>query len=307
MVWNRANDPARQNVAPGMGVRFDKLTPDAERVLSRILAEKDRRGDAQKGSRFDDGIRAQAGETTEAPAPAPAKRHPRGNMFGDEPTRAMAADQVNRLAESIKAGVIEEDQPTRRGTAADSLRRSAPHHRSQQRRQWLATGHPRDFDSRAQKLPAMQPMQQMQPMQPIKSPMACAARCLAGGLAWALGSERTAGKPRAGQSRAGRWREPSSSGIKAAQIPIPESAVTPVKAADAASVAEPANSDRRRRVGASAEQADPGHARPQHASCAERSCRTGAKRSRRTREACDPGKRATVGSRVPSQRAASSG
>src|SRR5438046_10388877 len=39
VVWNRANDPTRQNVAPGMGVRFDKLTTDSQRVLERILHE----------------------------------------------------------------------------------------------------------------------------------------------------------------------------------------------------------------------------------------------------------------------------
>lgn len=236
VVWNRANDPARQNVAPGMGVRFDKLTPDAERVLSRILAEKDRRGDAQKGSRFDDGIRAQAGETTEAPAAATSQETPKGNMFGDEPTRAMAADQVNRLAESIKAGVIEEDQPTRRGTAADysdEVRRITG---ASSEGSGSLPAIPSSSMPGAQKLPAMQPMQA------IKKPDGLRSTLL--GQGFGLGPSAPGGpggplvNPALANPALAAGREPSSSGIKAAQIPIPESAITPVKAADAAAVAE---------------------------------------------------------------------
>src|SRR6476619_7324241 len=60
VVWIREHDPARQGVAPGMGVRFDKLAPDSQRVLDRILNEKQKRGDAQLESRFDAGVRASA-------------------------------------------------------------------------------------------------------------------------------------------------------------------------------------------------------------------------------------------------------
>jgi uncharacterized protein (TIGR02266 family) len=42
VVWIRENDPARGNVTPGMGVRFDKLSPDSQPTLERILAEKAR-------------------------------------------------------------------------------------------------------------------------------------------------------------------------------------------------------------------------------------------------------------------------
>ncbi len=229
VVWNRANDPARQSVAPGMGVRFDKLTPDSERVLSRILAEKDRRGDTQKGSRFDDGIRAQGGDAGEAPAPAPSQETPKGNMFGDEPTRAMAADQVNRLAESIKAGALDEDQPTRRGSVADL---------SDEVRKFAGASGEGSGSLPAipsSSIPAAQKMPAMQPMQAIKKPDGLRSTLL--GQGFGLGP--AAGglvNPAAALPTPGR--EPSSSGIKAAQIPIPESAVTPVKAADAAQVAE---------------------------------------------------------------------
>ncbi|HEY2749076.1 MAG TPA: TIGR02266 family protein, partial [Polyangia bacterium] len=60
VVWIREHDPARQGVAPGMGVRFDKLAAESQKVLDRILSEKQKRGDAQLESRFDAGVRASA-------------------------------------------------------------------------------------------------------------------------------------------------------------------------------------------------------------------------------------------------------
>src|SRR4029077_16183004 len=44
VVWIRENDPARAGVTPGMGVRFDKLSPSTHPVLEKTLAEKVRRG-----------------------------------------------------------------------------------------------------------------------------------------------------------------------------------------------------------------------------------------------------------------------
>jgi uncharacterized protein (TIGR02266 family) len=46
IVWIRENDPARAGVTPGMGVRFDKLTPTSQPILEKILAEKARREQA---------------------------------------------------------------------------------------------------------------------------------------------------------------------------------------------------------------------------------------------------------------------
>ena len=40
VVWIREPDPNRMGVAPGMGVRFDKLAPQSQQVLDRILSEK---------------------------------------------------------------------------------------------------------------------------------------------------------------------------------------------------------------------------------------------------------------------------
>jgi uncharacterized protein (TIGR02266 family) len=43
VVWIREHDPSRAGVTPGMGVRFDKLTPASQPVLDKILADKGKR------------------------------------------------------------------------------------------------------------------------------------------------------------------------------------------------------------------------------------------------------------------------
>jgi uncharacterized protein (TIGR02266 family) len=43
VVWIRENDPARAGVTPGMGVRFDKLTPASQPILEKILTDKGKR------------------------------------------------------------------------------------------------------------------------------------------------------------------------------------------------------------------------------------------------------------------------
>jgi uncharacterized protein (TIGR02266 family) len=40
VVWTRENDPSRPAIAPGMGVRFDRLAEGSQGVLERILTEK---------------------------------------------------------------------------------------------------------------------------------------------------------------------------------------------------------------------------------------------------------------------------
>lgn len=50
VVWTRENDPSRPAIAPGMGVRFDRLADGSQTVLERILSDKAKqapqRGDA---------------------------------------------------------------------------------------------------------------------------------------------------------------------------------------------------------------------------------------------------------------------
>jgi uncharacterized protein (TIGR02266 family) len=43
VVWIREFDPNRSSVPPGMGVRFDKLTPESQAVLEQLLGEKSKR------------------------------------------------------------------------------------------------------------------------------------------------------------------------------------------------------------------------------------------------------------------------
>src|SRR5262245_24251196 len=40
VVWIREHDPSRAGVTPGMGVRFDRLTPESQTTLDTILEEK---------------------------------------------------------------------------------------------------------------------------------------------------------------------------------------------------------------------------------------------------------------------------
>jgi uncharacterized protein (TIGR02266 family) len=132
VVWNRSPDPSKPSVAPGMGVRFDKLTTDSQERLDQILAEKARRGETGVESRFDAGVRSSLSDAA-SPSQVTPTANPSGgggghNEFGDEPTRAMAADQVNKLAEAMgMSGLMEEDAPTKANPAAvaEALRKKA--------------------------------------------------------------------------------------------------------------------------------------------------------------------------------------
>jgi uncharacterized protein (TIGR02266 family) len=64
VVWTRENDPSRPAIAPGMGVRFDRLAEGSQTVLERILSEKSKHAPARPAT-----------ETTRPP------------MFTDTPTR----------------------------------------------------------------------------------------------------------------------------------------------------------------------------------------------------------------------------
>ncbi|MGE0548555.1 MAG: TIGR02266 family protein [Kofleriaceae bacterium] len=68
VVWTRENDPSRPAIAPGMGVRFDRLAEGSQNVLERILAEKAKQAPQR------------ANNTTSKPP-----------MFSDTPTRVAPA------------------------------------------------------------------------------------------------------------------------------------------------------------------------------------------------------------------------
>ena len=69
VVWTRENDPSRPAIAPGMGVRFDRLAEGSQTVLERILAEK----------------------AKQAPSRAATTRPTKPPMFTDTPTRVAPA------------------------------------------------------------------------------------------------------------------------------------------------------------------------------------------------------------------------
>jgi uncharacterized protein (TIGR02266 family) len=74
VVWTRENDPSRPAIAPGMGVRFDKLADGSNAVLERILADKQRQVPQRPTA-----------ETTKPP------------LFTDTPTRVAPAPVADAL------------------------------------------------------------------------------------------------------------------------------------------------------------------------------------------------------------------
>jgi uncharacterized protein (TIGR02266 family) len=52
VAWVRENDPARANNVPGMGLRFDKLTPESQHTHQTILAEKARKEGKPQGTPY---------------------------------------------------------------------------------------------------------------------------------------------------------------------------------------------------------------------------------------------------------------
>ncbi len=69
VVWTRENDPSRPAIAPGMGVRFDRLAEGSQSVLERILSEKAKQAPSRSQK-----------DTTKPP-----------NMFMDTPTKVAPA------------------------------------------------------------------------------------------------------------------------------------------------------------------------------------------------------------------------
>jgi uncharacterized protein (TIGR02266 family) len=77
VVWTREHDPSRSGIAPGMGVRFDRLPPEGQHTLDKILAQK-----TSRASRA----------TPEVPMAADVN-----GGFGDQPTRVAPSPLVSEL------------------------------------------------------------------------------------------------------------------------------------------------------------------------------------------------------------------
>jgi uncharacterized protein (TIGR02266 family) len=81
VVWTRENDPSRPAIAPGMGVRFDRLADGSQQVLEKILAEKVK----QAPSRTTGDSATKPPMFTDTPtrvAPAPVQEALMGNKSG---------------------------------------------------------------------------------------------------------------------------------------------------------------------------------------------------------------------------------
>jgi uncharacterized protein (TIGR02266 family) len=138
VVWTRENDPSRPAIAPGMGVRFDRLGDGSQSVLERILAEKAKqapqRGPAEtsKPPLFTDvptrvapapvqdalmgGNRTRA-DSEQTPLPKPMPFHSDADEFGaeafEEATKVRALDELVAATASDEA-VSNEDLALRR-------------------------------------------------------------------------------------------------------------------------------------------------------------------------------------------------
>lgn len=141
VVWIREPDPTRTGVAPGMGVRFDRLAQASQTVLETILAEKTKKGESNTESRFEAGQRASASASGSTSSNAPVAEHnqfgggdskqtplPRpvpgldtpGDEFAEESTRVMQNDMVEKLAQQTRREAAQgfgEPEPTRRASA----------------------------------------------------------------------------------------------------------------------------------------------------------------------------------------------
>ena len=87
VVWTRENDPSRPAIAPGMGVRFDKLAEGSQAVLEKILAEKQKQAPSRGGNEA----------TTKPP------------MFTDTPTKVAPAPIVQEALGGRPGGRRRED------------------------------------------------------------------------------------------------------------------------------------------------------------------------------------------------------
>ncbi len=107
VVWTRENDPSRPAIAPGMGVRFDRLAEGSQGILERILSEKAKQAPQRPPT-----------ETTKPP------------MFTDTPTRVAPAPVQEALLgnESSGSGGPRRKRPDSFGDQGTPLPRPMPFH-----------------------------------------------------------------------------------------------------------------------------------------------------------------------------------
>jgi len=116
VVWVREPDPNRSGTTPGMGVRFDKLTPESQQVLEQILEEKAKRDKSgvhgpnpnqsggmavRRPSSTFSALEPQISAKEEAPAAAPAPT-PVDAEFTGPTTTASAINYKDLVASSAR-------------------------------------------------------------------------------------------------------------------------------------------------------------------------------------------------------------
>ena len=149
VVWTRENDPSRPAIAPGMGVRFDRLAEGSQSVLEKILAEKakqapqrapDRADQAADVHRHADARRAGAGPGRAArptspaaraptreqtPLPKPMPFHSDADEFGaeafEEATKVRALDELVAQTAAAEGAVPAAGTPAAATAASDEL------------------------------------------------------------------------------------------------------------------------------------------------------------------------------------------
>ncbi|MGE0870193.1 MAG: TIGR02266 family protein [Kofleriaceae bacterium] len=105
VVWTRENDPSRPAIAPGMGVRFDRLAEGSQNVLERILAEKAKQAPHRNTN-----------NTSKPP------------MFSDTPTRVAPAPVQEALLGDKDNGQTKRKRPDSFGEQGTPLPKPTPWH-----------------------------------------------------------------------------------------------------------------------------------------------------------------------------------
>ena len=95
VVWTRENDPSRPAIAPGMGVRFDKLAEGSQQVLEKILAEKAKQ--APQRSHTEPTKPPMFADTPTRVAPAPVQ----DALLGGAPRRARSDSEQTPLPKPV--------------------------------------------------------------------------------------------------------------------------------------------------------------------------------------------------------------
>jgi uncharacterized protein (TIGR02266 family) len=145
VVWTRENDPSRPAIAPGMGVRFDRLADGSQQVLEKILAEKAKQAPQQRSDQGptkppafaetptrvapsavqDKLLGPQSGKTRtrsdseQTPLPKPMPFHSDADDFPEEAFEE--ATKVRSLDELVAATAEAEKQPSTAVMPRDEL------------------------------------------------------------------------------------------------------------------------------------------------------------------------------------------